>query len=79
MYIGLYGYSYLDAGRNVLTLFHNKGWEVIITDNLAEGVLSMMSLVIGLITGGVGLIVANLDQNIFANLGVDNVGAMGFL
>merc|ERR1711976_159734 len=38
----------------------------------------MMSLVLGLLTGGVGLIVAQLDQNLFANLGVDNPAGVGF-
>ncbi len=62
-----------------MTLFHNKGWTAIITDNLADNVLFMMSFVIALVTGGVGLIVANLDQDIFANLGVDDPAAVGFL
>lgn len=79
VYVGLYGYSYLDAGKNVITLFQNKGWTTIITDDLAENVLFMMSIVIGLITGLVGLIVASLDQNIFANLDVENPGSAGFL
>jgi hypothetical protein len=77
VYVGLYGYSYLDAGKNVITLFQNKGWTTIITDDLAENVLFMMSLVIGLITGLVGFVVANLN-NVFANMGVDNPGSFGF-
>ena len=79
VYIGLYGYNYLDAGKNVITLFQNKGWSVIITDNLVDNVLFMMSLVLGLLTGVVGLIMANLDQNLFANLGVENTASVGFL
>jgi hypothetical protein len=58
-------------------LFQNKGWTTIITDDLAENVLFMMSLVIGLITGLVGFVVANLN-NVFANMGVDNPGSFGF-
>lgn len=79
VYVGLYGYSYLDAGKNVITLFQNKGWTTIITDDLAENVLFMMSFVIALITGAVGLIVANLDQNLFANLGAEDPASIGFL
>lgn len=79
VYVGLYGYSYLDAGKNVISLFQNKGWTTIITDDLADNVLFMMSAVIGLLTGIVGLIVANLDQNIFANLNADNPGSVGFI
>ena len=79
IYVGLYGYSYLDAGRNVITLFQNKGWTTIISDNLAENVLFMISVVIGLITGLVGYLVASLDQNIFADFGFDSPGGIGFL
>lgn len=79
VYVGLYGYSYLDAGRNVMTLFQNKGWTVIIADDLAENVLFMMSTLVGLLTGAVGFIVASLDGNIFADLGFDSPGGIGFV
>jgi len=78
IYVGLYGYSYLDAGKNVITLFRNKGWTTIITDNLAENVLFMISIMIGLLTGVVGSIVASLDQNIFADFGFESPGGVGF-
>lgn len=54
VYVGLYGYSYLDAGKNVLQLFQNKGWTVIITDDLCDNALGLVSFAIGLITGVVG-------------------------
>ena len=76
---GLYGYSYLDAGRNVIQLFQAKGWTTIISDSLAARVLGMISLVIGLFTGLVGFIIASLDQNIFADYGFDNSSGIGFL
>ena len=79
VYVGLYGYSYLDAGRNVITLFQNKGWTTLITDDLAQNVLFMMSVGIGLVSGLVGLIVAAIDKDIFAGLGYDDAGAVGFL
>lgn len=34
VYVGLYGYSYIEAGKNVITLFKNRGWEAIIADDL---------------------------------------------
>ena len=34
MYVGLYGYGYLEAGKNVISLFKNRGWEAIIADDL---------------------------------------------
>lgn len=32
VYVGIYGYSYLEAGKGVMQLFKNRGWEAIITD-----------------------------------------------
>jgi hypothetical protein len=52
----LYGYDYLTAGKEVTTLFRARGWSVIINDHLVARSLSMMSLLIGLITGLVGVI-----------------------
>mmetsp|Transcript_13614 Transcript_13614/g.19473 ORF Transcript_13614/g.19473 Transcript_13614/m.19473 type:complete len:492 (-) Transcript_13614:128-1603(-) len=80
VYVGLYGYSYLEAGKNVMTLFRNKGWSTIITDDLASNVLFMVSVGIGLLTGLVGLILASIDKNIFAGIGYEeNVGSVGFI
>lgn len=79
VYVGLYGYNYLDAGRNVISLFQNKGWTTVITDDLAENALFMMSVANALLTGLVGFIVGTMDQNIFANYGVDSPGGIGFV
>mmetsp|Transcript_36165 Transcript_36165/g.79151 ORF Transcript_36165/g.79151 Transcript_36165/m.79151 type:complete len:505 (+) Transcript_36165:52-1566(+) len=79
VYVGLYGYSYLEAGKNVITLFQNKGWTTIITDDLAENVLFMMSVGIGLVTGLVGLIISSIDKDIFAGIGYDDAGGVGFV
>jgi hypothetical protein len=73
------GYNYLDAGKNVITLFRNKGWTTIIADNLADNVLFMVSIMIGLLSGLVGFIVTTLDQNIFANFGFESPGGVGFM
>lgn len=79
IYVGLYGYSYLEAGKNVLTLFENKGWTVIITDDLCDNVLIMISFAIGLITGIIGQIITSLDKTILANIGIDEqTGMVGF-
>merc|ERR1712127_472085 len=79
IYVGLYGYSYLEAGKNVLTLFENKGWTVVITDDLCDNVLIMISFAIGLITGIIGQIITSLDKTILANIGIDEqTGMVGF-
>jgi len=58
IYVGVYGYTYLEAGKNVMSLFSNRGWEAIIADDLVSNALFLVSLVVGLVSGGVGLIVA---------------------
>jgi len=56
IYVGLYGYSYCQAGKNVMTLFHDRGWDAIITDDLVSNTLLLVSVVTGLITGCIGII-----------------------
>lgn len=78
VYVGLYGYSYIEGGRNVITLFQNKGWSAVIADDLVDNVLFMMNVAIGLFTGLVGLFIAKVDQNVFSGMGEGNAGLMGF-
>jgi len=56
VYVGLYGYDYWTAGKEVAALFKARGWSVIINDQLIARSLRMMSLLIGLITGLVGVL-----------------------
>jgi len=58
VYVGLYGYSYFEAGKNVFSLFRNRGWDAIIADNLVGNALFLVSLVVGGLTGGVGIAIA---------------------
>mmetsp|Transcript_7580 Transcript_7580/g.11086 ORF Transcript_7580/g.11086 Transcript_7580/m.11086 type:complete len:500 (-) Transcript_7580:1202-2701(-) len=55
VYVGLYGYGYCEAGKSVIDLFKDRGWEAIIADDLVGMVLGLMSLVVGLLTGAAGL------------------------
>ena len=48
IYVGLYGYSYVEAGKNVITLFRQRGWTTIISDSLINRMLGMMCLCIAL-------------------------------
>jgi len=50
VYVGLYGYSYVEAGKKVFDLFQNRGWTAIISDQLIGRVLGIMSLAIGIVT-----------------------------
>ena len=56
IYVGLYGYGYVEAGKNVMRLFKSRGWDVIITDDLVSNTLLMMGIIVGLVMGAVGII-----------------------
>lgn len=47
--------NYLKAGKSVLELFRNRGWEAVIADDLVGNVLFLISLLVGLVMGGIGL------------------------
>ncbi len=80
IYVGLYGYSFIDAGRNVITLFQNKGWTTIITDDLSDNVLWLMSIGIALASGLVGFVMGAANQAMFSGIGYDqNGGTVGFM
>lgn len=78
VYVGLYGFSFLEAGKNVIELFQQRGWTVIITDDLADNVLFMMSIAVGLATGLVGLMFGLLDSNMFIDFGITDAGGVAF-
>lgn len=56
VYVGLYGYGYCEAGKSVMQLFKDRGWEVIIADDLVGMVLFLLSLIVGLLTGAAGIL-----------------------
>mmetsp|Transcript_28741 Transcript_28741/g.61279 ORF Transcript_28741/g.61279 Transcript_28741/m.61279 type:complete len:575 (+) Transcript_28741:166-1890(+) len=62
IYVGLYGYGYIDAGKRVINLFKTRGWQTIIADNLVNRLLGIMSLTIGLLTGVCTLFAAFLVE-----------------
>lgn len=78
VYVGLYGFGYLEAGRNVIQLFENKGWTAIIADDLADNVLVMMSVAIAFASGLVGLVIGFFDSSMFVNLGFEHAAGPAF-
>ena len=74
VYVGLYGYSYIEAGKNVITLFKNRGWEAIIADDLISNVFFFLSLSVGGVCAGIGYAI---NENAFGGLfeGAPNTGA----
>uniref|UniRef100_A0A7S1BBS7 Choline transporter-like protein n=2 Tax=Corethron hystrix TaxID=216773 RepID=A0A7S1BBS7_9STRA len=57
VYVGLYGYSYLEAGKRVLQLFTSRGCTTIITNNLVGWALILITLEIALLTGVSGYLI----------------------
>jgi hypothetical protein len=57
VYVGLYGYNYVTAGKQVSALFQDRGWSNIINDHLVGRSLGMMSVLISLITGILGTLI----------------------
>jgi hypothetical protein len=65
VYVGLYGYPFLEAGQQVIRLFTARGWTVIISDYLVQRVLVMVSMTVGLVTGTLTVLAAKyLSLNI---------------
>lgn len=56
----------------------SKGWTALVADDLADNVLFMMSVAIGLVSGLVGLAIGALDSGMFVELGIENAALPGF-
>jgi hypothetical protein len=57
VFVGIYGYSYLESGRRVMELFRARGWTSIVTNGLVGYVLGFITFTMGIITGAAALIV----------------------
>lgn len=51
VYVGLYGYDYLAAGKNVVSLFRSTGWMTFIADRLVFRVIFFCHLNTAIVTG----------------------------
>lgn len=51
VFVGIYGYSYLESGKKVYELFQARGWTAIITNSLVSYVLVFTSFTIAIISG----------------------------
>ncbi|KAL3775287.1 hypothetical protein ACHAWO_013093 [Cyclotella atomus] len=76
IYVGMYGYSYLQAGKNVFTLFKNKGWTVIVNDDLISNCLSLFNLVVGALVGLFGLLMKDANPEWFLGFEDDTAAQM---
>lgn len=72
----------MEAGRNVIELFKAKGWTVIISNDLTDNVMFMISVAIGLASGLVGLAISFMDkglQKIISDMGFENAAGPAFV
>merc|ERR1712113_1319386 len=73
IYVGVYGYSYLEAGKGVMQLFADRGWDAVIADDLVGNAIFLTSVVIGIIIGAVGVGYAEADSQGFGKLAGDEL------
>lgn len=52
-YVSIYGMGYCDAAKSVWDLFKSRGWDVIINDDLIDGVLTWGSIFGGIVVAAV--------------------------
>jgi hypothetical protein len=60
----------MEAGKNVFTLFQNRGWDAIIADDLVGNTLFLVSVVVGGFMGSIALIIA-VSSDLFEEAGGD--------
>jgi hypothetical protein len=57
VFVGIYGYSYLESGKKVVELFRARGWTSIITNSLVGYVLAFSMFTIAIVTGLTALVI----------------------
>jgi len=56
IYVGVYGFGYIEAGKSVMQLFADRGWDAVIADDLVGAAIMLVCVIIGLIVGTIGVI-----------------------
>ena len=56
VFVALYGFPFMEAGSNVMSLFRERGWTAIISDTLVDMALTMVSFGVGVLNGLIGLL-----------------------
>jgi len=74
IYVGIYGYSYMESGKAVMQLFADRGWDAVIADDLVGNAIFLTSLVAGLFIGAIGVGYASANAT-FSDLAGGSVWA----
>jgi len=61
IYVGVYGFGYIESGKSVMQLFADRGWDAIIADDLVGGAIFLVCIIISLLIGGIAVGYARLD------------------
>ena len=79
IYCGLYGYDYLMAGRNVMTLFDARGWTVIINDDMVQNCLQLSCLILSCLSGCAGMLISFVQGGSWLDSLSDDNGSNNFV
>jgi hypothetical protein len=62
-----------------MQLFKDRGWEAVIADDLVGMVLFMMSLIVGAITGGIGVLLVRSTEWLANADGIGDTDILAFM
>eukprot|EP00980_Cylindrotheca_fusiformis_P006291 scaffold1346_cov112-Cylindrotheca_fusiformis.AAC.3 len=60
VFVGIYGHSYLESGKEAMTLFRSRGFMALITDRIVKWSLSVAVFVNGILTGLASILLERL-------------------
>mmetsp|Transcript_8518 Transcript_8518/g.12607 ORF Transcript_8518/g.12607 Transcript_8518/m.12607 type:complete len:540 (-) Transcript_8518:85-1704(-) len=72
VYVGLYGYGYIKAGRKVMNLFQSRGWSNLISETLIVSTLGVLTVIVAIICGIIGLDLEDNHEDWFEAFGDDD-------
>lgn len=79
VFVGIYGFGFIEAGKNVINLFRYRGWTTIITDDLTDRALLIVSFFVGILNGLLGLLLAAVIGGIGDGIPLGLAFLVGFL
>jgi len=63
-HVAIYGRPYCESAKSAWSLIKARGFDLLINDNLIDGVLSLGALIVGAICAGLGLLLAKVVFNV---------------
>ncbi|KDO30255.1 hypothetical protein SPRG_19806 [Saprolegnia parasitica CBS 223.65] len=75
VYVGVYGNTFVQAGKATMQLFHARGFTALLNDELISSALAFSAFVVALICSGVGVAVCAIDTQATATLVLVGLGS----